>query len=296
MTKSQLRDIIKEIITEELLDEMNSTGGPAGAASGDIQTPYAFKKSDGSADEEESKRMKDIAKHSMPPQRESSLYDENSDNLNEARSRYRNFKESSTYKNSRSKLSYAVLEMKKMMKEVNFLVDVASKLKVEDGISNDKYWKRTSNDLFEIEQFAKSITKKIEGSEMKLKDLIETVIGEQPSSSSVIEFPLAKEMKDTLDAVNNYSIKTVEEFDRTLKEKFNGRTVSVGNNTMKVEDVTVNLLPNMKLNVIFVDGQGREVKYNGKDEISIYNNQEAPTTALTNNSHKQTSANQIKHF
>lgn len=164
MTKEELKELIKEIISEELLDEINSVGGPAGAASGDISTPYAFKKSGGGPDEEESDRMKSIAKHSMPPQRESNLPDSDDPaKLNEARSKYKNFKESDAYKNSRSKLSYAVLEVKKMMREVNYLVDVANRLKLEDDIPSDRYWKRTAKDLFEIEQFAKSITKKARG-------------------------------------------------------------------------------------------------------------------------------------
>lgn len=160
MTKDQLTAIIKEIISEEILDEINSVGGPAGAASGDIKTPNAFKKAKGTnPDEKESDTMHAIARRSFSDN--GNIVDENDPaRVNEARSRYKNFKTSDAYKNSRSKLSYAVLEMKKMMKEVNFLVDVAGKLRLEDDIPTERYWKRTAQDLFEIEQYAKAISKK----------------------------------------------------------------------------------------------------------------------------------------
>lgn len=131
---------------------------------------------------------------------------------------------------------------------------------------------------------------------MNLKELVEAVIGEQPSSGAVIEFPLANEMKDTVDAINNYSTKTVEEFNRRIKSKFQNKTISFGQNTITAKDVVVNLLPNMKLNIIFVDEKGQEIKYNGSDSINIHNDQEAPTTALTKNTYQQTSANKLQHF
>lgn len=155
MNKSDLKELIKEI----LLDEMTTANG-GGAASGDIKTPNAFKPTKGINDDEESPTMKGIAKHSMPPQRDSNIVDElNPAKVNEARSRYLNFRDSDTYKRPKSKVSYAVLEIKKMLKEVEYLVDITNKLKNETGTTES--WKRTPKDLAEIMSRVQNISHKM---------------------------------------------------------------------------------------------------------------------------------------
>ena len=162
MNKSDLKNLIKQILQEELIDEMSTTGGAAGAGSGAIQRKDFWKPGKGTnPNEDESDAMKKNAKKSMPPQRNSNIVNEEDPaDLNEARSRYKNFKTSEKYKKPHSKLSYAVLEMKKMLREVNFLVDVATRLRTETDVPTSKYWNRTVTDLLEIEKFAKQISKK----------------------------------------------------------------------------------------------------------------------------------------
>ena len=161
MNKADLKLLIKEIIKEEFLDEMTSTAGNPGGA-GPISTPNAF--SGKSKKTQVSHRGADLGDKSMPKpsERETNVVDEeHPDELNEAYSKYRRFKESPKYKQPHSKVSYVTLEMKKMLREVDFLVNIATKLKNEEDIPTNRLWKRTSRDLHEIEKFSRSIINKI---------------------------------------------------------------------------------------------------------------------------------------
>ena len=158
MNKSDLKAIIKEIIRDEL-DEQTGTGAVGGGAD-PIRTPYAFEPSDGTK-HEASDRMEIIAKRSMPPQRESNVVDEEDPaNLKEAYSRYRRFKESTHYKKAPSKISYVVMEIKKMLKEVDYLVNISNRLKNETDVSADALWNRTVKDLMEIDHYVQEISRK----------------------------------------------------------------------------------------------------------------------------------------
>ena len=160
MNKDDLKSIIKQIIKEQLLgeeqlEEISSTG----AASG-YQTPNAFSGKDAGW------KGAEFGEDSMPNpnERKSNAVDEeHPDKLDEARGRYYNFKESAKYKKPQSKISYVVSEIKKMLKEVNYLVDVSSRLKNESGVESSSMWKRSRKDLQQIESFTRAITQKLKG-------------------------------------------------------------------------------------------------------------------------------------
>ena len=78
----------------------------------------------------------------------------------EARSRYRNFKESDMMKNH-AKISYGIRESKKMLREVEYLVEICERLKTECGYSTDNLWARTRPDMLEIHKRLKEIAKRI---------------------------------------------------------------------------------------------------------------------------------------
>jgi hypothetical protein len=80
--------------------------------------------------------------------------------VNEARSRYRNFKESDMMKNH-AKISYGINQAKKMLGEVEYLVSICERLKSECGYSNDNLWARTQPDMKEIHGRLKEIAKRI---------------------------------------------------------------------------------------------------------------------------------------
>ncbi len=80
--------------------------------------------------------------------------------VTEGRSRYRNFKESDLMKNH-AKISYGVNQAKKMLSEVEYLLNICERLKTEAGVPTTNLWKRTKPDMQEIHKRLKAIAKKI---------------------------------------------------------------------------------------------------------------------------------------
>jgi len=144
MAKITVKQILKEI--EDEINEISTTAGAPG-----YQTPNAFSGKEG---DEESDRMKKIAKRSMPDMsdRESNVVDiDNPTNqLKEGRSKYYNYRDSKTYKKPASKISFTISQIKKMMTEVEYLTKITTRLKQENDVSASKYWKRSVIDLVEI--------------------------------------------------------------------------------------------------------------------------------------------------
>jgi hypothetical protein len=166
MANDALKQLIKQIIQEELLDELSATGAASGGE-GPPQTPYAYSRkklnASNEADEGETPRMKEIAKHSMPD-RDSNVVDKhNPSKVNEARARYYNFREANEYKKNGSKISFAIQEIKKMLKEVDYLAKISNRLKAESDVGNGAYWGKTSKDLEEIVNYTKRISGKMRG-------------------------------------------------------------------------------------------------------------------------------------
>ena len=153
-------DFLKKLV-QEVLKEMTSTGGVACPA-----TKFAFSGTGDSA------KKKKIAKRSVPGgtvvgeeayQEPNDATDSNSlpivrKGIHE--NRYRNFKTNSNMK-EHAKISFALREAKKILKEVNFLVNISERLKTELNVDSGMYWKRTSSDLMEIATVMKEINKKI---------------------------------------------------------------------------------------------------------------------------------------
>lgn len=93
--------------------------------------------------------------------------EENEGKLNEAVSRYILLKENryrrlkeNPIKNS-SKVSMITQEITKMLREVDFLMNVNHKLKTEMEVPNETLWKRTSERMAEIKARLKSISEKL---------------------------------------------------------------------------------------------------------------------------------------
>jgi len=152
-----LKALIREI-TKEVIDEMTTTGAVAG-----YNTPNAFGKNPN--------KKRDAAR-SMPggtvvgeTDTDETTVGENETmmirrSLEEGRSRYRNFKESDLMKNH-AKISYGVNQAKKMLSEVEYLLNICERLKTEANIKNSNLWKRTQPDMKEIHKRLKSIASRI---------------------------------------------------------------------------------------------------------------------------------------
>lgn len=158
MKQSELTSILREIV-EEVLDEMTGTGAVAG-----YQTPFAFQ---GKGD---SVRKRKIAADSMPGGKvvgEVESSDDKSEEellirrqLEEARSRYLNYRDCSEMK-THAKISYGIKEAHSMLREVEFLVGLCERLKLESGVSNDRLWKRTAQDVKNIHTRLKEIARRV---------------------------------------------------------------------------------------------------------------------------------------
>lgn len=82
------------------------------------------------------------------------------DRISEGRSRYRNFRDSDMMK-THGKISYGIKEANAMLREVEYLVGICERLKLESGTSNDALWKRSTKDIFNIQTRLKEISKRI---------------------------------------------------------------------------------------------------------------------------------------
>jgi hypothetical protein len=133
--------------------EMTGTGAVAG-----YQTPMAFSgKGDG-------ERKKKLAARSMPGGKV--VGEEVTDSVDVAggvvaEGRFANFKSSNIMKNH-AKVSYGIREAKKILHEVEFLVSICERLKLETGVDQSQLWKRSKQDIKEVHSRLKNIARKIE--------------------------------------------------------------------------------------------------------------------------------------
>ena len=152
------KQIIRELV-EEVMNEMTATGAVAG-----YMTPAAFRGK---------KSKKKSAEKSMPGGKVVGKEDTDDTTVGEGeevlvrrdvmegRSRYRNFKESDMMRNE-AKINLAVQEAKKMLGEVEYLLDISERLKSECGFSNDNLYKRTAPNIIKINERLKSIARRLE--------------------------------------------------------------------------------------------------------------------------------------
>jgi hypothetical protein len=153
------KQIIRELV-EEVIEEMTSTGAVAG-----YQTPAAFRGH---------KSKKKSAERSMPGGKVVGKEDTDDTTVGEGetltlrrdigimegRSRYRNFKDSDMMKNH-AKISYGINQAKKMLGEVEYLLNICERLKTEANVPATSLWARTQPDMKEIHGRLKEIAKRI---------------------------------------------------------------------------------------------------------------------------------------
>ena len=156
---SDAKQLIRELV-EEVLDEMTSTG-----AVGGNMTPAAFRGH---------KSKKKTAERSRPGGKVVGKEDTDDTTVGEGerltvrrdvgimegRSRYRNFKESDMMKNH-AKISYGINQAKKMLGEVEYLLNICERLKTEADVPTKSLWARTQPDMKEIHGRLKEIAKRI---------------------------------------------------------------------------------------------------------------------------------------
>jgi hypothetical protein len=145
--------------SEEELEEMSGGGAAGGGATttasisggmGPPRVPAAFSASPAEFKKKSKKTAEQLGYK---------LVKEDVNVITEAR--YHNFKRDESIKRNESKISYLMYEIKKMLREVNFLTNLGSKLKEETKAKPGGYWKRSKKDIIEIYSAIKEINSKM---------------------------------------------------------------------------------------------------------------------------------------
>jgi hypothetical protein len=134
-----VRNLVKEIESEKELEEASTTGGIVG-----YNTPAAFTKP-GS----EKKKNKQMAKSSG----------EGYTVVGEGVNRWNALKQNEGTPNQ--KIGVGIRNMRSQLQEIEQFIEWYSKLKTENGLSSNDYWKRTQKHLNVIRERLNKISAKI---------------------------------------------------------------------------------------------------------------------------------------
>jgi hypothetical protein len=134
-----VRNLVKEIESEKELEEASTTGGIVG-----YNTPAAFTKP-GS----EKKKNKQMAKSSG----------EGYTVVGEGVNRWNALKQNEGTPNQ--KIGVGIRNMRSQLQEIEQFIEWYSKLKTENGLSSNDYWKRTQKHLNVIRERLNKISTKI---------------------------------------------------------------------------------------------------------------------------------------
>jgi hypothetical protein len=130
---------LREIIRKEIVNEISTTGGVAG-----YLTPNAFV-----GDKHDNKKhMDSLVKrigYTITSRGKSDL--KKGDTLSENYYQYRN----DTTKLPHQKIGNAISELNRQLKLIERALRMNSRLKKEYGVSNEKLWKRTMNQMTKLE-------------------------------------------------------------------------------------------------------------------------------------------------
>ena len=136
----RLKEIIDEI-TEEEVTEASTTGNVAG-----YQTPNAFSGKTSKDKEKEKENSENSTGYRVVKE----IYGTN----------YPTFKKEES-KNSRQKVNGAIKEINTRLFEIERIIGRAAKLKQEDGVSSDNYWKSTRPRMTKIAERLLKVSHKL---------------------------------------------------------------------------------------------------------------------------------------
>ena len=135
MTEDQFRELVREILEDEL-DETSTTASAPG-----YSTPLAIT----------GNKKKNKEKQKQTALKSTYQLVQSVENLDEAVSRYNRFKNDQE-KTSKQKIGLSMREAKKAIREIDKQLKVLTKYKNEFKYSTDHYWKRTIKDIYTIEK------------------------------------------------------------------------------------------------------------------------------------------------
>jgi hypothetical protein len=153
--ENDINDKLRQLLEMEELEEMNVTGNLDGGE-GPPKTPGAFKKSDGTDDEDEpdhdAVEVFDYKKTKNPKlNTESSMYKKMISQMHITEGTYRDYKADDSMSN-KQKVNKAISEINRKLYEVEHIMRQNVKLKTEAGVDNGQYWKSTKSKLGKISE------------------------------------------------------------------------------------------------------------------------------------------------
>lgn len=132
---SKLKEMIRKMVRERMIDEMNVTGNVQG-----YNSPNAFtKKGD---EKSKGKRQADLTGYSV---------------VNENRWLEIKNEEAS----AQSKIGRGISNINKQLKEMERFLNWYGKIKNESGVDNKSYWKRTNSHIYSIQERLLKLDQKI---------------------------------------------------------------------------------------------------------------------------------------
>ena len=132
---NKLKEIIRNMVRERMIDEMNITGNVDG-----YNTPYAFSGKDG--EKKKAKRQADLTGYTP---------------VNE--NRWLALKQDES--TAQSKIGRGISNINKQLREMERFLNWYGKIKNESGVSNKSYWKRTNSHIYSIQERLLKLDQKI---------------------------------------------------------------------------------------------------------------------------------------
>ena len=139
-----LNRILAQINEHFNIEEDNTT-----TSGGEYETPFAFGK--------KVKKPKDSA-YSEEMNSTDRFFKKIEETINEIS--YNDYRDDHS-KSERQKINDSILEINKRLREVEQMINHASKLKNEAGHSNEIFWKRTGNSFLKIKERLNRLTTKV---------------------------------------------------------------------------------------------------------------------------------------
>jgi len=132
---NKLKEIIRNMVRERMIDEMNTTGGVEG-----YNTPFAFSGKD--SEKKKGKKQADLTGYTV---------------VNENRWLELKNEEAS----AQAKIGRGISNINKQLREMERFLNWYGKIKNESGVNNKSYWKRTNNHIYSIQERLLKLDQKI---------------------------------------------------------------------------------------------------------------------------------------
>ena len=130
---------------------------------------------------------------------------------------------------------------------------------------------------------------------MKLKELIEMVVQQDPSIGSEIEYNVSKELKDLANAVDKYQQSQIKQFENTFKNKMLDKVVEIDGKQFNVKNLEIKRSSSGGYVVEYLTNEDK--RFVTSKPVTILNDVDGPVTNATQmTSQPSDSPHKIKQF